>query len=86
MVAGRIGKLLPQRQPPDGGADRYRVKRPRAVAASGIRAVHATAVRRLRDHPNGRTLAVVRPVGDARGREITRVLNWQEELRRRMRQ
>ena len=37
-------------------------------------------------HPNGRTLAVVRPVGDARGREITWVLNWQEELRRRMRQ
>jgi Tol biopolymer transport system component len=35
-------------------------------------------------HPNGRTLAVVRPVGDARGREITWVLNWQGELQRRM--
>jgi hypothetical protein len=37
-------------------------------------------------HPNGRTLAVVRPVGDARGREITWVLNWQEAVRRLMRQ
>jgi Tol biopolymer transport system component len=33
-------------------------------------------------HPNGRTLAVVRPVGDARGREITWVLNWQQQLQR----
>jgi Tol biopolymer transport system component len=34
-------------------------------------------------HPNGRTLALVRPVGDARGREITWVLNWQGELQQR---
>jgi len=27
-------------------------------------------------HPDGRTLALVRPVGDARGREIVWVLNW----------
>jgi hypothetical protein len=33
-------------------------------------------------HPNGRTLAVVRPVGDARGREVAWVLNWREELQR----
>jgi len=37
-------------------------------------------------HPNGRTLALVRPEGDARGREITLVLNWQAELQRLMRQ
>jgi eukaryotic-like serine/threonine-protein kinase len=37
-------------------------------------------------HPNGRTLAVVRPVGDARGREIAWVLNWLDELPRLTRQ
>ena len=37
-------------------------------------------------HPDGRTLALVRPVGDAQGREITVVLNWAAELRRLMRQ
>ncbi len=37
-------------------------------------------------HPNRRTLALVRPVGDARGREITLVLNWLAELQRLMRQ
>jgi hypothetical protein len=33
-------------------------------------------------HPDGKTLALVRPAGDARGREITLVLNWLTELRR----
>jgi hypothetical protein len=34
-------------------------------------------------HPDGKTLALVRPAGgDARGREITLVLNWPTELRR----
>jgi serine/threonine-protein kinase len=33
-------------------------------------------------HPDGKTLALVRPEGDARGREVTLVLNWQTELRR----
>jgi serine/threonine protein kinase/Tol biopolymer transport system component len=33
-------------------------------------------------HPNGRTLALVRPAGEAFGREITLVLNWAGELRR----
>ena len=33
-------------------------------------------------HPDGKTLALVRPVGDARGREITIVLNWVTELQR----
>jgi Tol biopolymer transport system component len=37
-------------------------------------------------HPDGRTLVLVRPVGDARGREITLVLNWRTELQRLMRQ
>jgi hypothetical protein len=36
-------------------------------------------------HPNGRTLALVRPAGDAQGREITLVLNWLAELQRLMR-
>ena len=35
-------------------------------------------------HPDGRTLAVVRPGGDADGREITVVLNWPAELKRLM--
>jgi Tol biopolymer transport system component len=33
-------------------------------------------------HPDGKTLALVRPVGDTRGREITLVLNWLTELQR----
>ena len=33
-------------------------------------------------HPDGRRLALVRPAGDARGREITLVLNWLTELQR----
>ena len=34
-------------------------------------------------HPDGKTLALVRPAGDtARGREITLVLNWLTELQR----
>ena len=33
-------------------------------------------------HPDGRTLALVRPAGDARGREITLVLNWLSQLER----
>ena len=33
-------------------------------------------------HPDGRTVAIVRPVGDAVGREVTMVLNWFPELRR----
>jgi eukaryotic-like serine/threonine-protein kinase len=33
-------------------------------------------------HPDGKTLALVRPAGDARGREITLVLNWLAELQR----
>ena len=37
-------------------------------------------------HPNGRTVALVRAVGDARGREITLVLNWLAEFQRLMRQ
>jgi eukaryotic-like serine/threonine-protein kinase len=37
-------------------------------------------------HPDGRTLALVRPSGDAQGREITVVLNWLAELQRLMRQ
>jgi Tol biopolymer transport system component len=32
-------------------------------------------------HPNGKTLALVRPAGDARGREITLMLNWLTELK-----
>jgi Tol biopolymer transport system component len=31
-------------------------------------------------HPDGRTLVMVRPVGDAVGREVTMVLNWFTEL------
>jgi hypothetical protein len=27
-------------------------------------------------HPNGRTPALVRPVGDSQGREIAWVINW----------
>lgn len=33
-------------------------------------------------HPDGKTLALVRPAGDARGRGITLVLNWLTELQR----
>jgi Tol biopolymer transport system component len=33
-------------------------------------------------HPDGKTLVLVRPAGDARGREITLVLNWQKALQR----
>lgn len=33
-------------------------------------------------HPDGRTLLIVRPVGDAVGREIVVVLNWFSELPR----
>ena len=33
-------------------------------------------------HPDGRTLSLVRPTGDAQGREVTVVLNWVTELRR----
>ena len=33
-------------------------------------------------HPDGKTLALVRPSGDARGREVTLVLNWPAELQR----
>jgi hypothetical protein len=33
-------------------------------------------------HPDGRTVAIVRPVDDAVGREVTMVLNWFPELRR----
>jgi Tol biopolymer transport system component len=36
-------------------------------------------------HPDGRTLVIVRPVGDAVGREVTMVLSWFPELRRVMR-
>ncbi len=37
-------------------------------------------------HPDGKTLALVRPAGDARGREITLVLDWLTELQRGTRQ
>ena len=37
-------------------------------------------------HPDGRTLVLVRPLGDARGREVTVVLNWLAELQRLTRQ
>ena len=37
-------------------------------------------------HPDGKTLALVRPAGDARGRGITLVLNWLTELQRLPRQ
>jgi Tol biopolymer transport system component len=33
-------------------------------------------------HPDGKTLALVRPAGDAQGRGITLVLNWLTELQR----
>ena len=33
-------------------------------------------------HPDGKTLALVRPAGDARGREITLVVDWLTELQR----
>jgi hypothetical protein len=33
-------------------------------------------------HPDGRTLALVRPSGGVRGREITVLLNWQAEVAR----
>ena len=33
-------------------------------------------------HPDGRTLAFVRPAGDWRGREIAMLLNWLAELQR----
>ena len=33
-------------------------------------------------HPDGRRLALVRPVGDARGREVALILNWPAELER----
>jgi hypothetical protein len=36
-------------------------------------------------HPDGRTLALVRPAGDARGREVTLVLNWFADLGRMVR-
>ena len=36
-------------------------------------------------HRDGRTLVLVRPVGDAVGREVTMILNWFPELRRVMR-
>ena len=37
-------------------------------------------------HPNRRTVALVRALGDAQGREITVVFNWLTELQRLMRQ
>jgi Tol biopolymer transport system component len=37
-------------------------------------------------HPNGKTLALVRPAGDASGRGITLVLDWLTELQRVLRQ
>ena len=37
-------------------------------------------------YPNGRTLALVRSIGDARGREITLVLNVLPELQGRIAQ
>ena len=37
-------------------------------------------------HPNRRTVALVRALGDAQGREITVVFNWLTELQRVMRQ
>jgi hypothetical protein len=33
-------------------------------------------------HPDGRTLALVRPAGELRGREIALLLNWPAELQR----
>ena len=33
-------------------------------------------------HPDGRRLALVRPVGDARGREVALILNWPAQLKR----
>ena len=37
-------------------------------------------------HPDGKTLALVRPTGDTRGRQITLMLNWLAELQRVTRQ
>jgi hypothetical protein len=64
----------------------------RIDTASGVRAVSQRLVIEsftppLYDdydiHPDGKTLALVRPAGgDARGREITLVLNWLTELQR----
>jgi hypothetical protein len=33
-------------------------------------------------HPDGRTLALVRPAGELRGREVALLLNWPAELAR----
>jgi Tol biopolymer transport system component len=81
---------------PDGSEIYYRsgtrLMAARIDTASGVRAVSQRLVIEsftppLYDdydiHPDGKTLALVRPAGgDARGREITLVLNWLTELQR----
>jgi hypothetical protein len=80
---------------PDGSEIYYRsgtrLMAARIDTASGVRAVSQRLVIEpftppLYDdydiHPDGKTLVLVRPVGDARGREITLVLNWLTELER----
>jgi Tol biopolymer transport system component len=84
---------------PDGSEIYYRsgtrLMAVRIDVTSGVRAVSQRLVIEpftppLYDdydiHPDGKTLALVRPVGDARGREITLVLNWSMELQRAGRQ
>jgi Tol biopolymer transport system component len=81
---------------PDGSEIYYRsgtrLMAVRIDKASGVRAVSQRLVIEpfippLYDdydiHPDGKTLVLVRPAGgDARGREITLVLNWLTELAR----
>lgn len=80
---------------PDGAEIYYRsgsrLMAARIDTAAGIRVVSRRVVIEpfsppLYDdydiHPDGRTLVVVRPAGDAQGREVTLVLNWLTELRR----
>jgi hypothetical protein len=67
MVARRIGDLLPERNTPDGGADRHGT----GVRVLSQRLVIEPFTPPLYDdydiHPDGKTLALVRPAGDARG-------------------
>ena len=79
MVAGRIRDLLPQRQPPDGRADRYGVRRARPVAALVVEPFSPPLYDDYDIHPDGRTVALVRPVGDAGGREVVVMVNWTPE-------